>query len=276
MAEFAILRLAGGPASSFGVEAGPSLRPVGAVPGRAALTGLIGRMAGLHDRSRADLDELERWQRSIRYAAVVVNEGVPYTDYQNAHFSDGPRYKPGNDGNLGVSDFDPWGELNKKRKRENKQIWKDYLSGHDVLVAVHFQGDDLPSPDEILSWAMAPSYMPYIGRMNCLPAAPMVMLSHRQPVVAEHGLQAALDAAQTLVLDEYPRMARKVGELGFHAQWDVGCGPDMAEGNVAVVHRVSDIRLWEEFCHGGSRNVMVGRVLPSDVALEDRLLSAAQ
>lgn len=251
MREYTILRLNGGFASSYGREASTKRRPTGTLPGKSWLVGLLGRIAGLDDGKDEDVDTLYQWQRRLRSASIVVHQGTLFTDYQNAH----PRKNLEKHVPTGLlyDPSDPWS------KGDNKQIWKTYICDHDVIVALRFDDEHLPSPEEVYSWSLRPARVPYVGRQCCTLARPLS--SAGRPRKARSAAEAALSAAVEVIEADYPD-AKEEDRLDYllDATWDEGEGPSVTEEGYAASHLISDLRLWEIFNHGGSRSVVSGKL----------------
>lgn len=106
-----------------------------------------------------------------------------------------------------------------------------------------------PSLDDLAAALDRPERPLFIGRKPCLPASP---INTDKFIEADSAYDALLKLPQ---LD-----ARKPGSL--RAQWPAGEGPTGGKFRGVTLH---DLRNWISGLHGGTRQVIEGRMLPPNV-----------
>lgn len=241
-----VLRLEA-PLLSFGAVAIDNYGVTWDFPALSMLTGLFANALGLDRTERAAHQAL---QDRIVFASRRDDE--PYhgvlTDVQNVHMQKSDKgwtTRGAPEGRAG----DSYGGPHRR--------FRDYHPDALVAVVVTLRpapdenlpnGRSHPSLDDLAAALDRPERPLFIGRKPCLPAYPL-----------NAGIVEAEDAHSALL--KLPALdARKRGEL--RAQWPSDEGPEEGEG-VDKGGSLHDRRNWISGLHGGTRNVIEGRVFPA-------------
>ena len=231
-----VLRLEA-PLMAFGEVAVDPVRPVRDFPAASMLTGLIGNALGWH---WSDRDEHQAIQDRLIFAARWEREGSLLTDTQNAQLAKTDKGwttggKP--EGRAGATYDAP------------HRMSRDYHADLSVRVVLRLDPEEeTPSLDTLSDSFDKPARPLFLGRKPCLPSCPLL---DRGPARWVRG-DTAYDALR--------RVPSKVDSL--RAQWPAGEGPESGDG-VDRVFDLSDLRNWlTTGLHGGSRQVVQGRITP--------------
>ena len=205
-------------------------------PTASMLTGLIGNALGWRASEGTRHQQL---QDRLIFAARRDREGSRLTDAQNAqlHADDRgwtTRGKP--EGRKGATYRKPH-----RRRRE-------YCADTSLTVVLALEPEaDRPNLADVASALDRPARPLFLGRKCCPPSIPVL----EEP--ACRWLDAATAYAALSAAPGPPRPLR--------AQWPAGQGPAAGNG-IDHVMEISDMRNWRSGLHCGTRNVVVGRVVP--------------
>lgn len=219
--EVLILRL-DGPLMSFGDQAIDELRPTRRLPGRSMLTGLLGNALGLDHR---DVDQLNRLQTRLRFAARLDREGQGLVDFQTAELAKRdllwttrgmPAERAGGEGSY-------VGPVLR---------YRHYRADALVTVALALTpAEEAPGLATVEAALRRPERPLFLGRKGCPPARPIL-----------HGMVEATSLVDALLQVPIERSS----QAGLIETED---GPDEPPGRRVV--EVADRRAWELGFHTG-------------------------
>jgi CRISPR system Cascade subunit CasD len=229
MLDVLLLRL-DAPWMSFGGEVVDKFGVTRDFPGRAMLTGLIGNALGYDHAEPASLDAL---QRRLRYAVRQDRAGVAMIDYQTVDLGQDFMRHPG------------WTTRGVPEEREGSKSsqgthirHRHYLADAIYTVALTLGGDGNPSLDGVERALRSPERPLFLGRKNCLPAAPLVLGR-----AAAARLRDALEATPPIA-----RARRRDDGSSVRAWWPVDEGAD--SGRTLAI---TDDMDWTNQIHVGRR-----------------------
>jgi CRISPR system Cascade subunit CasD len=200
-----LLRLLGGPLLSFGGVAIDDVLRTDEWMSRSQLAGTIGSAQGLDVTDRQAADKLTRLQARLRYAMRQDNPGKRITDLVQASLVGSPHYRS----HFFTDTFTERSTTDKPLRLRHKE----YLSGADYWVAAYLQpAAESPTLDEVGQALRQPERTLYIGRLCCMPAAPIF-----QRIVEAPSLADALKTVPCLI--QRPKYAWMDGDdhAGFPA-----------------------------------------------------------
>ncbi len=224
------------PLMAFGGVAVDQEGPTRDFPAASMLTGLTANAIGLHWSDRAAHQALQdrlifavRREREPRAADVV-------TDVQNVQL---------NKADKGWTTFGvPEGRDGASYSAPHRRT-RHYLADQAVRVVLRFHPANLHPTLEALAEALdCPARPLFIGRKSCLPSCRLV-----DDWVDGDTAHEALCALS--------------GSGNFRALWPTGEGPETGD-EVDRVIDLPDVRNWRTGLHGGSRQVVEGRVKGAD------------
>ncbi len=154
------------PWMSFGGEVVDKFGVTRDVPGRAMLAGLLGNALGYDHTEPARLDAL---QRRLRYAVRQDRAGVEMVDYQTVDLGQDFLRRPGWT-TRGIPEERAGGNSEGTHIR-----YRHYLADAVYTVALTLSGDGEPSLDAVANALRSPERPLFLGRKNCLPAAPLLL-----------------------------------------------------------------------------------------------------
>ena len=213
------------PLMAFGGVSVDHVGPTRDFPAASMLTGLFGNAFGWHWSNGLAHQNL---QNRLVFAARIEQEGRLVTDNQNAKLEKSDKgwtTRGGPEGRAGASYDAP------HRRR------RDYLADAQVLVVLRLAPGDGPTLELLAAALEKPARPLFIGRKPCLPTRPIC-----------RGWCDARDAHGALTLVGTSQQAR--------AQWPGDQGP---AGDRAI--DLADLRNWHSGLHGGSRTVILGRMI---------------
>ena len=230
------------PLISFGAPMVDQNGVVQQMPALSMLTGLLGNAFGL---THGDHGRLERLQERIRFASRTDCTGEAISDYQIV------RSWPALDERQGERVDDPWASGNTG--------WRERVRGCISVIATIARtastrwlwrldppGEE-PTLDQVAAALQEPARPLFIGRRNCLPAAPIFLTFVEAPSLLA-------------VLSRTPR-ARRADKGPLQAWWEDG-EPDRDALSVGAIVPVTDERSWRDQIHVGRRLLRQGRVDP--------------
>ena len=223
------------PLMAFGGVAVDQVRPVRDFPAASMLTGLIGNALGWH---WSDRDEHQAIQDRLIFAARWEREGSLLTDTQNALLAktDKGWTTQGEPEGRGGGTFGP----------PHRRI-RDYHADLSVRIVLRLQPVETPTLDALADAFDKPARPLFFGRKPCLPSSPLLDSGPARWVRGN----TAYDALR--------RAPSEAGDL--RAQWPAGQGPQTGDG-VDRIADLADLRNWRTGLHGGSRQVVEGRISP--------------
>ena len=224
------------PLMAFGGVAVDQVRPVRDFPAASMLTGLIGNALGWHWSATAEHQAI---QDRLIFAARWEREGSLLTDTQNAMLAKTDKgWTTGGEpeGRAGASYDGPHRRL------------LDYHADLSVRLVLRLDPvEETPSLDSLVDAFDKPARPLFLGRKPCLPSRPLL---DRGPARWVSG-DTAYDALR--------RVPGEADEL--RAQWPAGQGPQTGDG-IDRIADLADLRNWRIGLHGGSRQVVEGRISP--------------
>ena len=229
------------PWMSFGGEVVDKFGVTREFPGRAMLTGLLGNALGYDHAEPARLDAL---QRRLRYAVRQDRAGVEMVDYQTVDLGQDFMKRAGWT-TRGVPEERAGGSSEGTHIR-----YRHYLADAVYTVAVTLVGEGDPSLDAVEAAVRSPERPLFLGRKNCLPAAPLVLGRTRSP-----RLRDALAAAPVAT-------ARRRDVAGpMKAWWPVDEGTDTGR-----TLAITDDMDWTNQIHVGRRFMQESMLTPTTEA----------
>ena len=205
-------------------------------PTASMLTGLIGNALGWHS---SDGIRHQQLQNRLMFAARRDREGSRLTDAQNAllHADDrGWTTRGEPEGRKGAT----YGRPHRRRR--------EYCADSSLQVVLALKPEaDSPTLTDVAAALERPARPLFLGRKCCPPTIPFLEEEDRRWLDAETA-HAALSAI--------PGPLRPL-----RAQWPAGQGPAAGNG-IDHVMEIADMRNWRSGLHGGTRNVVVGSVVP--------------
>lgn len=181
--EVLILRLEA-PLMSFGDVAVDEIRPTARLPARSLLTGLLGNALGLE---HTDVEQLDRLQDRLRFAARLDREGSLLRDFQTAELCQNDR---------------AWTTRGRAAKRDGGDktyegpALRDRRYRADAVVTVALALDPPDEPPSLATIAAAlrrPERPLFIGRKGCPPSRQLL-----EDSLQAESLVTALDKAALL------------------------------------------------------------------------------
>ena len=223
------------PLMAFGGVAVDQVGPVRDFPTTSMLAGLIGNALGLHWSDRAEHQAI---QDRLVFAARREREGAPLTDTQNAQLAKTDR------GWTTIGE--PEGRAGATYDAPHRRT-RDYHADLSVRVVLCLDPEEgTPTLDALAEALDRPARPLFLGRKPCLPSAPLLANGPDRWVMGDTAHQA---------------LRRVPGEgEGFRAQWPMGEGPEAGDG-VDRISDLADLRNWRTGLHGGSRQVVEGRLV---------------
>lgn len=238
------------PLMSFGAPQVDYIGPTGRFPTLSMVTGLLGNALGFRHGDHAHLQAL---QGRVRLASALIEEGQELEDYQTVDLGQAHLRRPawttrGKTEHRAGGPAARFGTHIRKRR---------YRAGAKALVAISLvPAEHAPTLPDLARALERPSRPLFLGRKNCLPAAPILF---------------ALDTGSTTLNDALQR-----APASFPDRWTAGFGPS-SRASVTVerpisderslsstdrrrVQRVMDERDWSHGLHGGERAVLRERV----------------
>ena len=230
-----VLRLEA-PLMAFGGVAIDQIGPVRDFPGASMLAGLIGNALGMHWSDGASHQGI---QDRLIFAARREREGALLSDRQNVRLSKTDkswttRGQP--EGRAGASYDGPHRRL------------RDYHADSSVRVVLRLDPEEeTPTLDALAEAFDRPARPPFLGRKPCLPSALLLSNGPDRWAIGDNAYDAL-------------RSVRGEGDA-LRAQWPIGQGPEAGESVDRIVD-LADMRNWRTGLHGGSRQVVEGRISP--------------
>jgi CRISPR system Cascade subunit CasD len=232
-ARWLVLRLEA-PLIAYGGVAIDAVGPTRDFPALSMLTGLLANALGWDRAQRDDHDAL---QDRLVFAARCDRPGQVMTDTQNVGLAKTDRgWTTGGqpEGRQGAS----YGAPHRRQR--------DYLAEASTTVVLTLRpADRVPDLETIERHLERPMRPLFVGRKPCLPTSPVLS---RDKVFAATAFQA---------LSQVPGP-----NVPLLAQWPVGEGPQDGEAVDRVI-ALADRRKWRTGLHGGTRQVVEGRVVPT-------------
>ena len=224
------------PMLSFGGVAIDHIGVTRDFPAASMLTGLLGNALGF---KRTDWGRHQSLQDRLVFAARRDRDGVDdiLTDTQNAQISKSDK---------GWTTFgrveERDGSAGSYKSPHRRQ--RDFHMDAKLTIVLGLEREELnPTLDKIAEALQKPARPIFIGRKPCLPTAQLfVRFIH------------AIDAYTALTSIE----ANNVNTM--RALWPLGHGPADNE-NVDRIIDLADLRNWRTGLHGGTRQVVEGRVI---------------
>ncbi len=216
------------PWMSFGGEVVDKFGVTREFPGRAMLTGLLGNALGY---DHAEPERLDALQHRIRYAARQDRAGEVKVDYQTVDLGQDFLKRPGWT-TRGVPEERAGGTSDGTHIR-----YRHYLADAVYTVALALSDGTAPALDDVAEALRSPERPLFLGRKNCLPAAPLLLGRTRAA-----RLRDALAAAPPP--DHRPLLAGRV----MKAWWPVDEGSD--SGRTLAI---TDDMDWTNQIHVGRR-----------------------
>ena len=230
-----VLRL-DAPLMSFGGVAIDQVGPVRDFPAASMLTGLIGNAFGWH---WSDSAVHQTMQDRLVFAARREREGVLLTDTQNAQIAKADKGWT----TYGV----PEGRGGASYDAPHRRL-RDYQADLSVTVVLRLHRATVaPTLDALAEAFDRPARPLFLGRKPCLPSRPLLAKEPTRWVTGETAYES---------LCRVPGEGRKLRGL-----WPVGQGPEQGDG-IDRVMDLADMRNWRTGLHGGSRQVVEGRISP--------------
>ena len=230
-----VLRL-DAPLMSFGGVVIDQVGPVRDFPAASMLTGLIGNAFGWH---WSDGAAHQTMQDRLVFAARREREGVLLTDTQNAQLAKADKGWT----TYGV----PEGRGGASYDAPHRRL-RDYQADLSVTVVLRLHRATVaPTLDALAEAFDRPARPLFLGRKPCLPSRPLLAKEPARWVTGETAYEA---------LCKVPGEGRKLRGL-----WPVGQGPEQGDG-IDRVMDLADMRNWRTGLHGGSRQVVEGRISP--------------
>ena len=244
-----VLRLEA-PLMAFGGVAIDQIGPVRDFPAASMLTGLIGNALGLHWSDRAEHQAIQdRLIFAARRPLPLFSgesygrgrrkrEGVLLTDTQNAQLAKTDKGW--------TTSGEPEGRAGATYDAPHRKT-RDYHADLSVHVVLRLDQEEEPPTIDALAEAIdRPARPLFFGRKSCLPSTPMLSNGPDRWVMGNTAYEA---------LHKVP------GEGEARAQWPMGQGPEEGKSVDRIVD-LADIRNWGTGLHGGSRQVVEGRISP--------------
>lgn len=203
-------------------------------PCRSMLTGLIANALGASFTDPGYPDFMGDLQRRLRYAVRCDREGVLEEDFQTVDVTQGHLQ-----GALLTSYG--WTEARGSSPYRTIVRHQEYLAGASYLVAVAFEKDSSPSPDEIEQALKQPARMLFFGRKSCLPSQPIF---HRR-------------VEATTLVEALQRVPAPAALL--KARWPV------EEASGGRIISVTEDRDWQNNIHVGERRMREGKLAFKEV-----------
>lgn len=230
-----ILRLEA-PLLAFGDVMIDSYGVVGDFPAASMLTGLLANALGWR---RGDVDQLDRLQARLLFAARLDAPGVRVRDFQTAQ--------------IGAADKGwttrgrPEGRAGGGGTYRSPHLrYRDYDADAVCVVALRLEPKDGdPTLERLAEVLLEPARPLFIGRKPCLPSAPILAGA----IPAETALDAVLQAPYPIWRDF--EAARRLPPNKLPVLWPEGEG----ETNRARAIMLCDQRNWRSGVHGGVRRV---------------------
>ena len=230
-----VLRL-DAPLMSFGGVAIDQVGPVRDFPAASMLTGLIGNAFGWH---WSDSAAHQTMQDRLVFAARREREGVLLTDTQNAQIAKADKGWT----TYGV----PEGRGGASYDAPHRRL-RDYQADLSVTVVLRLhRGTVAPTLDALAEAFDRPARPLFLGCKPCLPSRPLLAKEPARWVTGETAYES---------LCKVPGEGRKLRGL-----WPMGQGPEQGDG-IDRVMDLADMRNWRTGLHGGSRQVVEGRISP--------------
>lgn len=227
-----------GPLMAFGGIAVDQVGPVRDFPAASMLTGLIGNALGLR---WSDRGEHQAIQDRLIFAARREREGDVLTDTQNAQLAKTDKGW--------TTSGQPEGRAGATYDAPHRKT-RDYHADLSVCVVLRFHPEEqTPTLDALAEALDRPARPLFLGRKPCLPSAPLLANGPDRWVTGGTAYEA---------LRRVPGEGQ--GE-GYLAQWPMGQGPQEGDG-VDQIFDLADLRNWRTGLHGGSRQVVEGRMIP--------------
>ena len=221
---------------SFGGVAIDQVGPVRDFPAASMLTGLIGNAFGWHWSDSAAHQTL---QDRLVFAARREREGVLLTDTQNAQIAKADKGWT----TYGV----PEGRGGASYDAPHRRL-RDYQADLSVTVVLRLHRAIVaPTLDALAEAFDRPARPLFLGRKPCLPSRPLLAKEPARWVTGKTAYES---------LCNVPGEGRKLRGL-----WPVGQGPEQGDG-IDRVMDLADMRNWRTGLHGGSRQVVEGRISP--------------
>ena len=221
---------------SFGGVAIDQVGPVRDFPAASMLTGLIGNAFGWH---WSDSAAHQTMQDRLVFAARREREGVLLTDTQNAQIAKADKGWT----TYGV----PEGRDGASYDAPHRRL-RDYQADLSVTVVLRLDRTAAPPTLDALAEAFDRPVRPlFLGRKPCLPSRPLLAKEPTRWVTGETAYES---------LCRVPGEGQKLRGL-----WPVGQGPEQGDG-IDRVMDLADMRNWRTGLHGGSRQVVEGRISP--------------
>ena len=230
-----VLRLEA-PLMAFGGVAIDQFGPVRDFPAASMLAGLVANALGLHWSDRAENQEI---QDRLIFAARREREGDVLTDTQNAQLAKTDKGW--------TTGGEPEGRAGATYDAPHRKT-RDYHADLSVRVVLRLDPEEeTPTLDALAEAFDRPARPLFLGRKPCLPSALLLANGQDRWVMGD----TAYDAL---------RSVRGEGEA-LRAQWPMGQGPEAGESVDRIVD-LADLRNWRTGLHGGSRQVVEGRISP--------------
>ena len=231
-----VLRL-DAPLVSFGGVAIDQVGPVRDFPAASMLTGLIGNAFGWHWSDSAAHQSI---QDRLIFAVRREREGVLLTDTQNAQITKADKGWT----TYGV----PEGRGGASYDAPHRRL-RDSQADMSVTVVLRFERAAVcPTLNALAEALDRPARPLFLGRKPCLPSRPLLAKEPARWVTGDTA---------------YESLCRVPGEgRELRGSWSVGQGPEEGDGIDRVIDLV-DMRNWRTGLHGGSRQVVEGRISPA-------------
>lgn len=221
------------PMVSFGSDSVDAIGRVGDFPTQSMITGLLANALGYDRTQTADHDNL---QKSLRFGAVIVREGIRGVDYQTASILKSDRAWT-TDGTVIAREMGAEGTTIRTREFE---------ADKHVIVILDIEGAPDTNLDVLANAIMFPARPIFVGRKPNLPSG----------YVSAPGIIEADDLAGALAI--------AAGRAG--AKQPCRAALPATEAAVAKDHvvTVNDTRNWAAGPHTGSRKVRIRRITPTN------------
>ncbi len=230
-----VLRLEA-PLMAFGGVAIDQFGPVRDFPAASMLAGLIANALGWHWSDRAENQAI---QDRLIFAARREREGDVLTDTQNAQLAKTDKGW--------TTGGEPEGRAGATYDAPHRKT-RDYHADLSVRVVLRLDPEEeTPTLDALAEAFDRPARPLFLGRKPCLPSALLLANGPDRWVMGDTAFEA---------------LRRVPGEgEGLRAQWPMGQGPEAGE-SVGPIVDLADMRNWRTGLHGGSRQVVEGRISP--------------